>query len=202
MGEDFTLIILQTTLGIPILFLILRVANHVAQLTPLANPPESIESGNYGEPPSVMWWLKQSLIYFIGLLGMKTCVFFIIQLLPFIVDVGDWALSWTEGNTAMQIFFVMLLFPVIMNAMQYYIIDMFIKKPISEDGFQAVRDSAATTLNDRDDQNALLDSLEDDDDSDAYDEAVEGEAGEREEDEQKNRHSINSHGSSDDNNKK
>lgn len=103
----------------------------MALYTPLANPPESIESGNYGHPPCAAWWFKQSMVYFVGLLGMKICVFFLIQLLPFIVKVGDWALSWTEGNTAVQIFFVMLLFPVIMNAIQYYIIDTFIKKPLS-----------------------------------------------------------------------
>lgn len=122
---------LKTTLGIPILILILRVLNILALYTPLANPPESIESGNYGQPPSALWWFKQSVIYFIGLLGMKIVVFFLIQLLPFIVKIGDWALSWTEGNTAVQIFFVMLLFPVIMNALQYYIIDTFIKKPLA-----------------------------------------------------------------------
>lgn len=64
---------------------------------------------------------------------MKLCVFFLIQLMPFIVKIGDWALRWTEGNTAIQIAFVMLLFPVIMNAIQYYIIDAFIKKPLSYD---------------------------------------------------------------------
>ena len=64
---------------------------------------------------------------------MKICVFFIIQLLPFIIKIGDWALQWTEGNTALQIAFVMLLFPLIMNAIQYYIIDSFIKKPLSYD---------------------------------------------------------------------
>lgn len=64
---------------------------------------------------------------------MKLCVFFLIQLMPFIVKIGDWALRWTEGNTAIQIAFVMLLFPVIMNAIQYYIIDTFIKKPLSYD---------------------------------------------------------------------
>ena len=64
---------------------------------------------------------------------MKFCVFFLIQLLPFIIKIGDWALRWTEGNTALQIAFVMLLFPLIMNAIQYYIIDSFIKKPLSYD---------------------------------------------------------------------
>lgn len=77
------------------------------------------------------------MIYFIGLLGMKICVFIVISVFPFIVKVGDWALGWTEGNTAYQIAFVMLLFPVIMNAIQYYIIDHFIKKPLSYDIYTA-----------------------------------------------------------------
>ena len=48
---------------------------------------------------------------------------------------GDWALRWTKGNKMVQIFFVMLFFPVVMNALQYYIIDSFIKnqKPIDHE---------------------------------------------------------------------
>jgi len=118
---------IDTTIGIPILIIILRLLTAGASLTPLANPPESIRSGNYGTPPQATWWLKQSMIYFIGLLGMKTCVFIIFALLPWIVQVGDWALRWTEGNEAIQIAFVMLIFPLIMNGLQYYIIDSFIK---------------------------------------------------------------------------
>ena len=76
---------------------------------------------------------------------MKLCVFFIFQICPWIVRVGDWALRWTEGNETVQVFFVMLFFPVVMNAIQYYIIDSFIKgqKPSdheslpSEDGESA-----------------------------------------------------------------
>lgn len=119
---------IDTTLGIPILLLILKVLHIGASRTALANPPESIKSGHYGDPPKASWWLKQSLLYFIGLLGMKICVFIIFQLCPWIVVVGDWALRWTEGNTALQIAFVMLIFPLIMNAFQYYVIDTFIKK--------------------------------------------------------------------------
>lgn len=80
-----------------------------------------------------MWWLKQSILYFIGLLWMKLCVFVLIQIFPVIVKIGDWALRWTEGNTALQIIFVMLLFPLIMNAIQYYIVDTFIKRKIIAD---------------------------------------------------------------------
>lgn len=125
---------IDTTLGIPILLVILKILTVGASKTPLANPPESIKSGNYGDPPRATWWLKQSILYFLGLLGMKVCVFFIFELCPWIVVVGDWALKWTEGDPALQIAFVMLIFPLIMNAFQYYVIDTFIKKkPDSDD---------------------------------------------------------------------
>lgn len=58
---------------------------------------------------------------------MKICVLIIFLILPWISRVGDWALRWTEGNERVQIVFVMMLFPLIMNALQYYIIDSFIK---------------------------------------------------------------------------
>ena len=81
------------------------------------------------------------------------------------MKIGDWALRWTEGNEAVQIFFVMLLFPVIMNAAQYYIIDTFIKKPIPP-GHEplAAADSlgAAMADDDRHHRSALLAGLEDD----------------------------------------
>lgn len=95
--------------------------------TPLGRPAESIQSGNYGRPPNAWWWLKQSIIYFCGLFGMKICVLIIFITMPWISRVGDWALRWTEGNEQVQIIFVMMVFPLIMNAMQYYIIDSFIK---------------------------------------------------------------------------
>lgn len=58
---------------------------------------------------------------------MKICVLIIFLVLPWISRIGDWALRWTEGDEALQVIFVMLVFPVIMNATQYYIIDSFIK---------------------------------------------------------------------------
>ncbi|KAL8930501.1 MAG: hypothetical protein Q9208_000685 [Pyrenodesmia sp. 3 TL-2023] len=66
-----------------------------------------------------------------GAYSANPCSFYLlnlaIDLCPWIVQVGDWALKWTKGNKTVQVFFVMLLFPVIMNALQYYIIDGFIK---------------------------------------------------------------------------
>jgi STIMATE family protein len=154
------------------LVIILRIINHLALYTPLANPPESIESGNYGNPPSAIWWFKQSLLYFISLSWMKICVFFVIQMLPFIVKVGDWALRWTEGNTAIQIIFVMLLFPVIMNAIQYYIIDTFIKKriPVDDNSLDEIHD--AMLDDDPHRRSALLAAISDDEESDLDDNSI------------------------------
>ncbi|CAI6334574.1 unnamed protein product [Periconia digitata] len=126
-------IFIDTTIGIPILILLLKILHRAFLLTPVARPTESIRSGNYGQPPRATWWLKQSLIYFLGLFGMKLCVFVLFALLPWIAWVGDWALRWTEGNEAVQIAFVMFIFPLIMNALQYWIIDGFIKEPTTED---------------------------------------------------------------------
>ncbi|KAJ5017368.1 Store-operated calcium entry regulator STIMATE [Colletotrichum sp. SAR 10_99] len=123
---------IDTTIGIPILIVLLRVLTGLVAYTPMGKPAESIKSGNYGNPPNAWWWLKQSVIYFCGLFGMKLCVLIIFLLLPWISHVGDWALRWTEGNEQLQIFFVMMFFPLIMNALQYYIIDSFIKQPQTE----------------------------------------------------------------------
>ena len=101
--------------------------------TPFGKPAESIRSGYYGNPPKAWWWCKQSIIYFCGLFGMKICVLILFLMLPWISRVGDWALGWTEGNERLQIIFVMMLFPLIMNAMQYYIIDSFIKQKTPKD---------------------------------------------------------------------
>lgn len=75
---------------------------------------------------------------------MKLFVFFLFAALPWLAWVGDWALRWTEGDEALQIAFVMFIFPVAMNAIQYYIVDSFIKQKPEDDedtGFQRVATS-------------------------------------------------------------
>ena len=83
------------------------------------------------------------MIYFLGLMGMKLCVLIIFLVLPWISKIGDWALRWTEGNEALQVVFVMLVFPLIMNATQYYIIDTFIKNQ-KPDEFEILPDGVGS----------------------------------------------------------
>lgn len=69
---------------------------------------------------------------------MKLFVWLLFALLPWLPWVGDWALRWTEGSEALQIAFVMFIFPLLMNIMQYYIIDSFIKDNKRGQGYQEV----------------------------------------------------------------
>ncbi|CRK20499.1 Store-operated calcium entry regulator STIMATE like protein [Verticillium longisporum] len=164
---------IDTTIGIPILIGLLKVFTLGLSYTPLGKPAESIQSGNYGSPPNAWWWLKQSLIYFCGLFGMKVVVLLIFLVFPWISRVGDWALRWTEGNEQLQIFFVMMFFPLIMNAMQYYIIDSFIKKAVGGDHERVPEEDPEWTSGNAaaspyDDRSGLFDSDdEEDQDSDA-----------------------------------
>ncbi|KAK5115464.1 hypothetical protein LTR62_001123 [Meristemomyces frigidus] len=137
---------IDTTIGIPVLYVLLKVLHAAFLRTPLATPPESIKSGNYGQPPRARWWAKQLLIYFIGLTGMKLFVFFLFAALPWLPWVGDWALRWTKGNEALEVTFAMFIFPLGMNAIQYWIIDNFIMDKKTEEGgakgdYEAVGDA-------------------------------------------------------------
>lgn len=85
-----------------------------------------------------------------GLMGMKICVLIIFLVAPWISRVGDWALRWTEGDEALQVIFVMLVFPVIMNATQYYIIDSFIKNQKPE-GHERIPDGDSEAGDSHDD---------------------------------------------------
>ncbi|KAL2180457.1 vacuolar membrane protein-domain-containing protein [Thermothelomyces heterothallicus CBS 202.75] len=160
---------IDTTLGIPILILIVRLLTRLVALTPLGSPPQSIQSGNYGTPPNAWWWLKQSIIYFCGLMGMKLVVLVLFMMLPWLPRVGDWALGWTEGNEKLQIVFVMMLFPLIMNALQYYIIDSYIKKQeaLTADGNAGAGAGESVVYEELAGSDSEADSDETDDEDDA-----------------------------------
>lgn len=151
--------------------MLLRIYTAIVAHTPLGKPRESIKSGNYGRPPKATWWLKQSFIYFCGLFGMKICVLIIFLMFPWISRVGDWALRWTEGNEKLQIIFVMMLFPLIMNAMQYYIIDSFIKaKDESEDETEGRRRAGSVAGGESGGRGAVYESVPDASSSDGEEE--------------------------------
>ncbi|GAN05677.1 conserved hypothetical protein [Mucor ambiguus] len=122
----FLNIFVDTTLGIGILWCILTGFKYLTLRLQLTG----FQSGVYGEPPLVEQlkkWSKQLLVYIVSLILMKVIVVGLFHLCPWIEDFGDWVLQWTVGNYKLQVVFVMLIFPLVMNIMQFWVIDTFIK---------------------------------------------------------------------------
>ncbi|KAM3580352.1 hypothetical protein VKS41_007019 [Umbelopsis sp. WA50703] len=116
----------DTTLGVAILWAIL----HSLQWTLQRLGVTGIRTGDYGTPPSMRRWVKQTVIFIISLAGMKLCVFTLLRFFPFFFDFGKWVLRWTRDNYRAQVVFVMLIFPLCMNAFQIWIIDTIVKNTI------------------------------------------------------------------------
>ena len=124
---------LDTTVGIPILWFCLYVIENVLKSLHFQN----IESGNYfpskavrnnSRKPLFSAFVKQLLIFIVGLGVMKFCVFLILNYLE------DWAywfadliLGWSDSWPNLQVFLVMFIFPILLNCFQYFCVDNVIK---------------------------------------------------------------------------
>ncbi|KAF8638524.1 hypothetical protein AX17_002067 [Amanita inopinata Kibby_2008] len=122
----FLNILIDTTLGVAILYVIFHA------LTNLLSEKlryEGFESGVYGDPPSVSYWLRQAAIYVLSLTTMKLLVIGLLILFPGLFSIGEWLLSWTwtEKGDGFQVIFTMGIFPIIMNILQFWFIDSIVK---------------------------------------------------------------------------
>lgn len=77
------------------IYLILRVLTHLmADRFHL----KGFESGQYGNPPSAKFWLRQAAVYVLALTTMKLLVVGLFALYPGIFKIGEWLLSWTSST--------------------------------------------------------------------------------------------------------
>ncbi|KAJ3875053.1 vacuolar membrane protein-domain-containing protein [Lentinula edodes] len=122
----FLNILVDTTLGVALIYLILHVLTHIfSEKFHL----KGYESGIYGTPPRVKYWARQAALYVVALTTMKFLVIGLLALFPGLFQIGAWLLSWTwtdEGD-AFQVIFVMGIFPIIMNILQFWLIDSIVK---------------------------------------------------------------------------
>lgn len=115
----FLNVLLDTTIGVGLLWTLLRLLSAVCDIL----DARGVKSGVYGTPPKWSWWAKQSLIYTIGLSIMKISVFAILRVIPQLGELGTLLLKWSETREKARIFFVLFFFPLVMNIIQYIIID-------------------------------------------------------------------------------
>ncbi|KAG2138045.1 vacuolar membrane protein-domain-containing protein [Suillus bovinus] len=122
----FLNVLIDTTLGVAIIYV---VHHGITYLLAKRLRLKGYESGQYGSPPSISYWARQAAVYVFALTTMKMLVVGLFTVWPEISKVGDWLLSWTAigDSDAFQIIFVMGLFPIIMNILQFWLIDSIVK---------------------------------------------------------------------------
>lgn len=63
---------------------------------------QGMKTGQYGTPPQWTSWAKQTVVFVVGLFLMKCIVLLILKIFPFLFDVGEWLLGWTQSNRYVQ----------------------------------------------------------------------------------------------------
>ncbi|KAF8897857.1 vacuolar membrane protein-domain-containing protein [Infundibulicybe gibba] len=164
----FLNILIDTTLGVALIYLVLHALTHIfSEKLHL----QGFESGVYGTPPSFKYWARQAAIYVLSLTTMKLLVLALFALFPAIFKLGEWLLSWTwagEGDgDAVQVIFTMGIFPIIMNILQFWLIDSIVKASATT---SPTLDSSVPDSFDSYDREPLFGapSDEDDDNDDIY----------------------------------
>ncbi|KAI7898888.1 vacuolar membrane protein-domain-containing protein [Cokeromyces recurvatus] len=125
----FLNIFVDTTLGVLVIWAILSIVKFFVRFYRL----KGFQSGVYGEPPitnQMKNWTKQLVVYIMTLITMKIVVVILFSICPWLESFGKWVLSWTMGNYRIQVVFVMLIFPLIMNIVQFWIIDTIVKHKV------------------------------------------------------------------------
>ncbi|KAG0671528.1 hypothetical protein C6P45_000360 [Maudiozyma exigua] len=129
----FLNLLMDTTLGIPILWLILSFMQRTLRYFKIQN----VESGNYylvsdegsvDRRPHFRAFLKQLIVFITGLIIMKIFIFLILN---YFEDLAYWfanlTLGWADKWPNFQVFLVMFVSPVLLNCFQYCCIDNIIK---------------------------------------------------------------------------
>ncbi|EJD48536.1 hypothetical protein AURDEDRAFT_112966 [Auricularia subglabra TFB-10046 SS5] len=113
---------LDTTVGVGVLYLFLKLFTYILDQK---LQMKGFESGQYGDPPSLFFWSRQAAVYVVSLLCMKLFVLAIVGLAPFFTTAVEWLLAW--AGPSLQVIIVMGIFPIIMNILQFWMIDSIVK---------------------------------------------------------------------------
>lgn len=158
----FLNILLDTTLGIGLIYLVLQSTTWVLSKK---LGFKGLNTGQYGNPPSAKYWARQAAVYVFALTAMKLLVVALFALWPSISTVGDWLLSWTSigDGESFQVIFVMGIFPIIMNVLQFWLIDSIVKASTNP---SAIRSSSPRNSDSQDCEPLFASAGPDDDDDD------------------------------------
>lgn len=121
----FLNILIDTTVGVGILYLALK---GFTTLFIRRFGAECFVTGHYGRPPQMSYWVRQLQPYLLAVVAMKLVV-----LLPLTLPgISDTLIRFGQTllgalPTDVQVVFVLSVFPLIMNVLQFCLIDQLIK---------------------------------------------------------------------------
>lgn len=121
----FLNVLFDTTVGVPILWCMLWYVYRFATKLNITG----IQSGEYGDPPKAGPYLKQLSLYLLALVLSKIVLSLVLYFVPFLDDWAAYLISWSTFDERVEIVFVMLVFPTVMNSLQYYVVDSIIQSP-------------------------------------------------------------------------
>ncbi|KAI9202549.1 vacuolar membrane protein-domain-containing protein [Polychytrium aggregatum] len=121
----FLNIMLDTTIGVAILYMFLRILHSMAYMCGITD----MHSGDYGNPPRFYPWYKQLNLFIIAWVLVKTTVVLALESIPAFATLGKWLLQplIDSHNVRLQVLVVMLVIPLIMNIVQAWLTDAVIK---------------------------------------------------------------------------
>eukprot|EP00842_Homolaphlyctis_polyrhiza_P000008 jgi/Hompol1/1007/HPOL_001402-RA len=133
----FLNLLLDTTIGVGILYAFLQIIDSFVRYCRITET----DSGYYGNPPRFMPWLKQFIVFMAAWFFVKLTVVLALDVFPIFGIFGEWILAplAETGNPRLQVLFVMLLFPLVMNIIQAWLIDTVIKGKVGGGKYQTVR---------------------------------------------------------------
>ncbi|PWN24489.1 hypothetical protein BDZ90DRAFT_212407, partial [Jaminaea rosea] len=130
----FLNILVDTTAGVAIIYATLRATTHF--LTTVMGLKGCV-SGQYTDGtkrgrgkasrPRLSYWSKQLGMYFFALFIMKVIVTLLFVLFPFLFALGRWLLGLFGEAKNVQVLFVMCIFPLLMNTMQFWLVDSLLR---------------------------------------------------------------------------
>lgn len=129
--------LLDATLGMLVIWLAVTVVSKLVEYRQLT----LLKFGEYGDPPRVVAWLAQSLVY-LFIIAVEKSVVTLVLLIPGWTSLEEEVLDYIP-NPQLELAIVMLIVPFVVNSIMFWVVDSLTmrkyKKTTSQEGS---RDSA------------------------------------------------------------
>ncbi|KAK9712710.1 hypothetical protein K7432_006962 [Basidiobolus ranarum] len=148
----FLNVFMDTTFGVATMYFLIKFSNNLIHRYKWYE----LRIGEYGHPPDVLIWLRQ-LGWFIGMSMVNKLLLLVIYSIPFVLPIVRALLAPFRPLPKIEVVFVMLLFPLVMNIMQFWLIDQLLKEKFMDSTLDDDRE-----VMEMDDAEFLLEDDEDD----------------------------------------